>query len=234
MTNRIRATQERLYGIYNDYDKNMVQQRSLGRLAMLYRNWMRPLFLNRFGEARYNYDLGQETEGYYRTLGRFTYNLIKGMKNSEFHIIQDFKNLTPLEKSNIKRGFAELATYGALLLLIQALHFIPEDDKKRPWAVRLASYSALRLKTDMGVLLPSYTMMDEGLKFFESPFAAMTAMKRIRNTFNLIYPSEWTTEIDRGMYKGYTKAEKDLIDLLPFRKPIVNALEPDEPAKWYK
>ena len=234
MTNRIRATQERLYGIYNDYDKNMVQQRALGRLAMLYRNWMRPLFLNRFGEARYNYDLGQETEGYYRTLGRFTYNLIKEMKNSEFHIIQDFKNLTPLEKSNIKRGFAELATYGALLLLIQALHFIPEDDKKRPWAVRLASYSALRLKTDMGVLLPSYTMMDEGLKFFESPFAAMTAMKRIRNTFNLIYPSEWTTEIDRGMYKGYTKAEKDLIDLLPFRKPIVNALEPDEPAKWYK
>lgn len=234
LTNRIRAVQDRLYGIYNDYDKNMVQQRAVGRLAMLYRNWMRPLFLNRFGESRYNYDLGQEVEGYYRTLGRFTYNLIKEMKNSEFHIMSDFKNLTPLEKANIKRGFAELATYGALLLLIQALHFIPDDDKKRPWAVRIASYSALRLKTDMGVLLPSYTMMDEGLKFFESPFAAITAMKRIRNTFNLIYPSEWTTEIDRGMYKGYTKAEKDLIDLLPFRKPIVNALNPDEPAKWYK
>lgn len=234
MSNQIRGIQNQLYGIYNDEDKNMVQQLALGRLAMLYRNWMRPLFLNRFGQARYNYDLGQETEGYYRTLGRFTYNLIKGMKNSEFNIISDFKNLTPLEKSNIKRGFAELATYGALLLLIQALHFIPDDDKKRPWAVRLASYSALRLKTDMGVLLPSYTMMDEGLRFFESPFAAITAMKRIRNTFNLIYPSEWTTEIDRGMYKGFTKAERDLIDLLPFRKPIVNALNPDEPAKWYK
>ena len=43
LSNKIRAIEDMLYGIYNTEDKNALQQIALGRLAMLFRKWMRPL-----------------------------------------------------------------------------------------------------------------------------------------------------------------------------------------------
>lgn len=98
----------------------------------------------------------------------------------------------------------------------------------------MSSYALLRLRTDMGVLLPSPSMIDEGLKFFKSPFASISYITKLRKVLNLVDPSVYTTTVNSGIYKGYTEAEKIGLDLLPFRKQIVNSLNPDEPARWYK
>ena len=241
LSNKIRAIEDILYGIYNTEDKNALQQIALGRLAMLFRNWMRPLWLNRFGRGKYNFDLGDYTEGYYQTMGRFLWQTYKDLRQSEFTIITQWKNLTGVEKANIKKGVAELTVYWTLFAMISMINGLDDDDKKKPWALRLAAYSALRLKTDMGALLPSPTMLDEGLKLFTSPMASLTTIKKLRNTINLVNPisifsdkNPYTTKVRSGIYKGYDEWQKILIELLPFRKQIVNALNPDEPARWYK
>ena len=234
-SNQNRAIQNMDYGIYNDEDKNALQQRAAGRLIMFYRNWMRPLYLNRFGRGKYNYDLQDYTEGYYMTMGRFIYQSMKDLKQSEFDIIRQWKHLSDIEKGNIKKGLTELGFYWSLYAIIAALGAAGGDDgKHKPWFARMSSYALLRLRTDMGVLLPSPSMIDEGLKFFKSPFASISYINKLRKILNLLDPSVYTTTVNSGIYKGYTEAEKIGLDLLPFRKQIVNSLNPDEPARWYK
>ena len=168
-------------------------------------------------------------------------NNIKDLRLSEFDIVKNWNNLEEVEKANIKKGLTEIATYWSLYLMISMIEGFEDDDKKKPWALRLASYTALRLRTDMGALLPSPTMLYEGQKLFDSPFAAITTIRKITNTIKLVNPvvifgdnSPYTKEINSGMYKDYMEWQKILIDLLPFRKQIVNAFGPEEPAKWYK
>lgn len=241
LSNKIRAIENMLYGIYNSEDKNALQQVAIGRLALLYRNWMRPLWIARFGRGKYNFDLGDYVEGYYQTMWRFMSQSYADLKQSELDIIKQWNTLTDIEKANIKRGIAEVATYWTLFAMISMINGMGDDDKNKPWALRLAAYSALRLKTDMGALLPSPTMLDEAQKLFTSPFAALTTLKKIRRTIDLVNPvvifsenSPYSKEVRSGMYKGYDEWEKILIDLLPFRRQIVNAFDPSEPARWYK
>lgn len=239
-SNKIRAVEDRLFGIYNDEDKNALQQIAVGRLILFYRNWMRPLWLDRFGRGKYNFDLGDYTEGYFQTMARFINQTYKDLRKSEFDIIKNWKNLSSIEKANIRKGLAEIATYWTLYAMIAMINGFGDDDKRKPWALRLAEYSAMRLKTDMGALLPSPTMLDEGKKLFTSPFASLSTISKIRKTIDLVNPVSilekdvYTKEVESGMYKGYKEYQKILIDLLPFRRQIVNAFDPEDPAKWYK
>ena len=108
------------------------------------------------------------------------------------------------------------------------------DDEDKPWALRMAAYSALRLKSDIGVMLPSPTMLDESLKLLDDPTVIILTLKKLRNVIKLFYPESYDEVIETGPYKGYTKAEKYIFDLLPFRKQVLNALDPDQPARWFK
>lgn len=233
--NHIRQMQNRLFGIYNSQDKNALQQYSVGRLVMMYRNWMRPLYLTRFGKGTYNYDLQDYTEGYYRTFFRVLKNAIKEIRQGQFELGKIKDNLTDLERSNMKRAFAELIIFATVNLLIGLLSGDDDDDdKEKPWALRTLNYSLIRLRTDMGALMPTPTILTEAKKIIDDPFAAASTLGRILNLFKLLDPDSYTEEIESGMYKGYYQYQKVLIDLLPFRRAIVNALDPSGPAKWYK
>lgn len=48
---------------------------------MQFRNWMPAHYNRRLASKYYDARLNQDREGYYRTLGRFTWNLMKDIKN---------------------------------------------------------------------------------------------------------------------------------------------------------
>ena len=234
VTKKIRGINNKLYGIYNQEDKNAMQSRAVGRLLMMYRNWMRPLWLKRYGVERYNYDTGTFEEGYYRTLWNFMNTLRKDLKKGELDIVKQWHNLDDAQKSNIYRGLAEIATFLSLMGIIAILKGIPDDDDKDDWLTEYATYSIIRLKADLGSLMPGPTMLDEGLRLFDNPFAAVRVLKNSRQLLNLFNPDVWTTEIDQGIYKGYTKAEKIMLQPVPFIRQFQNLLDPEEPTRWYK
>lgn len=235
ITKKIRGINNKLYGIYNQEDKNAMQSRAVGRLLMMYRNWMRPLYLKRYGAERYNQDTDTFEEGYYRTLYQFMKTLKKDLKNGELDIVKQWNNLDSSQKSNVYRSVAEIATFLSLLGIISCLKGLPDDDKeKKDWLTEYTAYTIIRLKSDLGSLMPGPTMLDEGLRLFDNPFAAVRVLKNGRQLLNLLDPDEWTTEIDQGIYKGYTKAEKDLLQPVPFIRQFQNLFDPSEPAKWYK
>ena len=234
VTKKIRGINNKLYGIYNQEDKNAMQSRAVGRLLMMYRNWMRPLWLKRYGVERYNYDTGTFEEGYYRTLWNFMNTLRKDLKKGELDIVKQWHNLDDAQKSNIYRGLAEIATFLSLMGIIATLKGTPDDDDKDDWLTEYITYSIIRLKADLGSLMPGPTMLDEGLRLFDNPFAAVRVLKNTRQLLNLFDPDVWTTEIDQGIYKGYTKAEKIMLQPVPFIRQFQNLFDPEEPTRWYK
>lgn len=234
VTKKIRGINNKLYGIYNQEDKNAMQSRAVGRLLMMYRNWMRPLWLKRYGVERYNYDTNTFEEGYYRTLWNFMNTLRKDMKKGELDIVKQWHNLNATQKSNIYRGLAEIATFLSLMGIIATLKGTPDDDDKDDWLTEYVTYAIIRLKADLGSLMPGPTMLDEGLRLFDNPFAAVRVLKNSRQLLNLLDPDVWTTEIDQGIYKGYTKAEKIMLQPLPFIRQFQNLFDPSEPTRWYK
>ena len=234
VTKKIRGINNKLYGIYNQEDKNAMQSRAVGRLLMMYRNWMRPLWLKRYGVERYNYDTGTFEEGYYRTLWNFMNTLRKDLKEGELDIVKQWHNLNDAQKSNIYRSLAEIATFLSLMGIIATLKGTPDDDEKDDWLTEYINYSIIRLKADLGSLMPGPTMLDEGLRLFDNPFAAVRVLKNIRQLLNLFDPDTWTTEIDQGIYKGYTQAEKIMLQPVPFIRQFQNLFDPEEPTRWYK
>ena len=234
VTKKIRGINNKLYGIYNQEDKNAMQSRAVGRLLMMYRNWMRPLWLKRYGVERYNYDTGTFEEGYYRTLWNFMNTLRKDLKEGELDIVKQWHNLNDAQKSNIYRSLAEIATFLSLMGIIATLKGTPDDDEKDDWLTEYITYSIIRLKADLGSLMPGPTMLDEGLRLFDNPFAAVRVLKNTRQLLNLFDPDAWTTEIDQGIYKGYTQVGKIMLQPIPFIRQFQNLLDPEEPARWYK
>lgn len=234
VTKKIRGINNKLYGIYNQEDKNAMQSRAVGRLLMMYRNWMRPLWLKRYGVERYNYDTDTFEEGYYRPLWRFMKNLANDLRKGEFDLVKEWHNFTSIEKSQRYRAIAEIATFLALLGIIKILKGKPDDDDKNDWLTEYITYSIIRLKADLGSLMPGPTMLDEGLRLFDNPFAAVRVLKNTRQLLNLFDPDVWTTEIDQGIYKGYTQAGKIMLQPVPFIRQFQNLFDPEEPARWYK
>lgn len=234
-TKKVRGINNKLYGIYNQEDKNAMQSRAVGRLLMMYRNWMRPLWLKRYGVERYNYDTGTFEEGYYRTLWNFMNTLRKDLKKGELDIVKQWHNLDDAQKSNIFRGLAEIATFLSLWGIIATLKGTPDDDDdKDDWLTEYVTYSIIRLKADLGSLMPGHTMLDEGLRLFDNPFAAVRVLKNTRQLLNLFDPDVWTTEIDQGIYKGYTQAEKIMLQPVPFIRQFQNLFDPEKPTRWYR
>ena len=233
-TKVVRGINDKLYGIYNQEDKSAMQSRAIGRLLIMYRNWMRPLYLKRYGVEKYNEDIGTFEEGYYRTLYHYISNIIKDLKKGELTIFQQWGMLTNEQKGSIWQAISELSTFGILLGIISSLKSTPDDKGKNNWLADYISYAIIRLKADMGALVPGPAMLDEGLRLFDNPFAAIGVLKNTRQLFNLLNPDTWTTEIDQGIYKGYTKAEKIMLKPLPFVRQFQNLFDPEEPARWYR
>lgn len=231
---KVRGINNKLYGIYNQEDKNAMQSRAFGRLLMMYRNWMRPLYLKRYGVEKYNYDTQSFEEGYYRTMYNFLKQSIHDIKKSELDIIKQWHNLTPTQRSNMWKGIAELTIFWSLFGIISSLKGVPDDDDKDNWLTEFVGYSIVRLTADLGSLVPSPKMLDEGLRLFNNPFAAVRVLKNTRQLLGLFDPDTWTTEIDQGIYKGYTQAEKILLQPVPFIRQFMNLFDPEEPTKWYK
>lgn len=231
---KVRGINNKLYGIYNQEDKNAMQSRAIGRLLMMYRNWMRPMWLKRYGVERYNYDTNTFEEGYYRTLWNFLSHMKDDLRKGELDVVKQWHNLNETQKSGIFRALAEISTFLSLLGIVSILKGIPDDNDKDDWLTEYITYSIVRLKADLGSLMPGPTMLDEGLRLFDNPFAAIRVFKNIRQLLNLMDPDTWTTEIDQGIYKGYTQAEKILVQPVPFIRQFMNVFNPEEPARWYK
>lgn len=194
------------FGIYNDDDANAANRVAMGRLLQQYRKWMKIQYNRRFQVAQGNLATDSWEEGYYRTVGRMLNQWIRG----GVQLSEQWDNMTTEERANIKRAITEMVQFFAVWALANWIEW--PDDKKRPWALKLAEYSSKRLAHELGGLAPSTIMPQELLKTVKSPIPATTV---VQNSFNLINsaidPTDWVDEIQSGPYKGMSTLEKNIL-----------------------
>ena len=233
------AINERMHGVYNKADRSAMQQFAVGRMAIMFRKWVKPSLNRRFQEATYNMDLQEWTEGYYKTAGIFMLQLAKDLKQSQFDIGSSWSELTNTEKANIKRAIVEVGHY---LMIITALGLIDWDTKNSTWAGKMAEYQLRRLQNEIGVLVPGKPMIDEGLKLVKSPAAAIQTIQSTLDLLNVINPYNYeaiggeNAIMQSGVFKGHNKAYKYLMrsPLAPMRNTVTRGIAPELAIPFFK
>lgn len=230
---------QRMHGIYNEIDKSAIQKLALGRMAILFRKWIKPSMNRRFKKLTYDFDLDEWTEGYYLTTGRFLTQLAKELKQGEFSIVASWKNLDPRERKNIKRALTEV---GHFLLLVGALGLIDWGDKDRPWAEKMLEYQLRRLHTELGAFIPGPQMVNEAFTILKSPSADVKTLENSLNIIGLLNPFNYETFggedalLKSGRFEGHSRAYKLFFEspFVPMNKTVYRALNPDESIAFYK
>lgn len=262
-TKRVAGTNFELQGIYNTDDKSAVQQYALGALIIMYRKWIAPALKRRYAGAQYNALKGEFEEGYHVTLWRLlhdsvmdaidavtegesgasVWNLLEDMKALRSAILLNWNKMNEYEQSNIKRALGELATVTGLWAACALYGKLPpreyeDDDRGRimKWWDQTLFSQMLRLRTEIGSQAPTPMLVDEAMHLLKSPFAAIGPLQNTINSFQLLLPSNYVTEIKSGRYRGHKKAYKYFRELpiISMFKKVDNFLDPSPLISYYK
>ncbi len=228
----------KLHGVYNNVDKNTLQQFALGRLAIMFRKFLTPTLRRKFGKAKFNEDMGETEEGYYFALLRFMgYQKEQlNMTRSQLLGLTSKDNLTAedeMQINNLRRSLVELGTFLGLLVLTSFIldDLEPDDDD---WALNMFIYQTNRLYTEVAAFTPTPFIGKEFLTILSSPAAAVNQLEAVSKLFNHVIDSDsWTEEIDRGSYEGFTPVQKSVLQLTPMEKNIRSWFNPKEKNNWF-
>lgn len=228
------AINQRMHGIYNKADRNAVQRLALGRMAMMFRKWIKPSLNRRFKSATYNYDLEAWTEGFYLTTGNFLWTLIRDLKAAQFDLGARWNELTNTEKANIRRAAVEASHFLLLMLVLGLIDW--DDDKDRPWAVKMAEYQARRLYTELGSMMPTPFIFNEAQKILKSPAAGINTIEDTLGLLTMLNPWAYSDTLERGRYKGHSRAYKAFYEspIAIMNKTIYRGLHPEEGIPFFK
>ena len=204
-----------LYGNYDQESKNALQNTALGASAMMYKNWLVPALKRRYGKKQYNYLLDKETEGYYRTASKFLWQLITDLKASEFNYKARKGELEEYELANLRKAITEMTIFGVLTILFSILDMFDEDDDEDSnWFLQMAEYTARRLKSELGTIMPTLDIIDEAFRIYENPMVSIRTLKSLRDLLGLLNPFNYEfiageeAVIESGRYKDYSEAYK--------------------------
>lgn len=208
---KIGKVNQSLNGAFNSEDKGAIHRYALGRLAMQFRQWMPAHYYRRLAKPYYDAQLDQWREGYYRTLGRFSINLIRDLKRAKFELGTRWNELSQHEKANIRRSGAELAMFAILTSIIGLM--ASAKDMKGNWWERMALYQLKRLKLEVGASIPIAPDFTSNLMtILQSPSASINSFN---NIMNLVEFWNMGNELESGRYKGWTEYERDLVNVFP-------------------
>lgn len=228
------AINQRMHGIYNKADRSAVQRSAIGRMAVMFRKWIKPSLNRRFKSAAYNYDLEAWTEGYYRTSGRFLLQLARDLREAQFNIAARWDELSATEKANIRRALTETGHFLVVMAIIGLIEW--SDDRDRPWLVRMTEYQARRLYTELGSMIPGKSMISEGLKIIKSPAAGVNTIENMLDLTKLLNPWNYIDEIQSGRYEGHSTAYKSFFEspVIPMNRTIYRGLHPETGIPFFK
>lgn len=229
---KVDAINQGMHGIYNSADKAAIHKGALGRIGMLYRKWMKPSINKRFAPENTNLMLGTNREGYWRSTGKFVWEIIKDLSKAKMAIGVHWKNMTDHQRKNIFRSIIDA---GQLLLVIAALQFIDWEDEEDKWIIRMIEYQLRRVYTEIGALVPGQSMLTESLRLLKEPSAAVNTIEDIINLGKLMFPSNYEEVLQTGKYKGKTKAFKYIMEspFILFTNNIDKALHPEYLLPYY-
>lgn len=218
---RIRYCNQTCHGSMNDDDKGVIHQKLWGRAVMNFRQWMVEHYSRRFRKRHFDASLGEDREGYWRSLHSYLFNEDTKDKWEDSKIeavglfLRDFwyftiraqsqwNNLTEEQKYNVKRVHSEMTLYVALLGLSFALG--DPDRHKREFWHRWWIYQVKRLIMDTEASLPPavppFKSIKSGLTILQSPIAGVNTLNSLLYCLYGLTNGDLFDEIKSGDHKG--------------------------------
>lgn len=218
---RIGKVNQSLNGAFNEDDKGAIHKYALGRMAMQFRQWMPAHYNRRFAGTYYDAALDQYREGFYTTLGKFTWETLKDIRRAKFEVATRWNSLNNHEKANMRRAAAEIAIFCMLTGLIALMG--PEKDRKGMWYDRMITYQLKRMKLETGASAPITPDFLKNINtLLQSPAASI---KSFNNIAGLLEFWNIFNEIESGRYKGWSEYERNVSQLLPIYGQIKRTLD---------
>jgi hypothetical protein len=231
-TNVLHALNKRMHGVYNDFDKSVLQKYSVGRLLLMYRKYLVPGYKRRYKNLGFDDELGTPTEGFYRTFWR---RFLRDVRTYKFNVVKEWSNYTPFEKAQIRKVITELSIIAAFVSIILLLTAIGGDDDdeealNKTYAYNFLLYEAIRMRSETsGFLNPK-----DAYRAVRSPSAMTGTLDRFIKFGNQILPWNVTEEYEKksGIWeKGDNKAWAYFLKLMGYSG---YNLHPDEAIKSFE
>lgn len=173
--NRAHALNKRTQGVYNQFDGGTIRRFSLGRLAEMYRKHLVPGYKRRFKAYSADYELGADTEGYYRT---FWSTFVRDLRDYKFNIIKNWGEYTTFQKIQIRKTIAELTLITSLYAIVAIIKGMGDDDdeeeRKKMWAYNFMLYEAIRMRSETF----QYLNPSDAYRIIKSPSAMTGTLER--------------------------------------------------------
>lgn len=238
-TNILHALNKRMHGVYNDFDKSVLQKHSTGRLLLMYRKYMVPSIKRRYKNLGFDDELGNPTEGMYITFWR---TLLRDTRTYKFNVAKQWSGYTPFEKAQIRKVTAELTIIASLMAIMFALAALAggddDDDKNKiakTWGYNFVLYEAMRMRAETIQFLPGIGLKD-WYRTIKSPSAVTGTLDRfIKFTDQFFFtwdPEKLTYQKDQGVWnKGDNKSWAYFLKLMGFSGYTLN---PEEATKAFQ
>tara|TARA_B100000900_G_scaffold394849_1_gene392672 strand:- start:508 stop:1113 length:606 start_codon:yes stop_codon:yes gene_type:complete len=196
---------------------------------MMYRKHMYPGYMRRFQKYRFDEELGDGKEGFYRT---FNKTLLRDIRNYKFQVAKQWSTYTPKEKAAIRRVLTELSIILSLFAAIVVLKSMADDDEelKESYVYNFVLYEAVRMRAETA----QYISPGDAWRTVKSPSAALSTASRAVKFTNQILPWNITEGYKRkqGVWeKGDNKAWAYFVKLIGLPGYNIN---PREAVKIYE
>jgi len=238
--NKVIKVNEDILGVYNTINSGAFKGKSIGRMVMVMRNWLKPGLDARWKLKYYDERLTGYNEGHYisainffretfgpnsegkKTVERLKYLFAVGLDNANLLTqaekdklsIEDQQSLTEVRKANIKKTVVELYIMMGISLL-SALAFDDDDDEE----ISAIHYFLLRLKNE----LRAFSSPTTAWEILNSPSVTLAA---ISDSFDFIYDLTVNSGINAIKGKDIYEVTKDnqykIINKLEKQIPIWN------------
>lgn len=229
-----------MHGIYNQDDKNQLQQKAFGSLLIMYRKHIAPNFMKRWKQEGYDADLGTMTTGYQKEMFKVLFSFfhkaidpVTGDRKWAFNVVKD--NWTKRDTRNMLRNAAQALNWLEINLLISILE-AGLDDNDDLW-YKLLLISSYRAKTENSqfeplALFAKHNILEEWVRLIEQPVVGTNIIKNFVELFRLTDPEVWQKEMKSGPYKGKKEAEKILGNVIPLARQFRQHNDPDALLKF--
>lgn len=249
---RVIGINQRLHGIYNTEDAAMFQREALGRLAMQFRKWMRPMwnrrFGRRFGKKDYNERIRDYEEGMYVSTFKFVFNptinnwkeykklqektaakafkmVLDSIKDTFTHAKIRWHTLSEMEKANVKRTAWEfLFLVGVICLGFMFKNIKGEGDDDDNKGLVLALYQCDRLFGELTTFTPM-GIVREGNRLFSSPAPVFSTFEDVFKLGSNLFLYPFRDEEDREFKSGIYHGEDKIEIYFNNMLPFINQIQ---------
>lgn len=225
-TKELHGLNKELHGIYNSFDKPVIQRYWIGKLVIMFRKHIYSSIVRRWGAKRVNYELGDEIQGYYAA---FFNQLHKDWKDYRFNILMYNKNRSPEVKAAARQVLLDMVFFTMANMLILAMR---DDDEEEGLIANHIILQSRRFSAD--IFSTANPFSPDMVRLLANPSVTMNTSLRIGQfLWQLTSPLE---EYDRktGVWdRGDSKLKAKFLRVVPIVRQMINLATPEEQNKIY-